>query len=234
MSDLVYRLRRFWYSGFSRGTILTTLIVGSNLAVFVVQLVWHYYYRSEAFDDQFALSHQGLAAGHWWQLLSYGWLHSETLLIHILFNMLMVYNLGRELEWPLGPFRYLGLYLGSVLAAAGVWLLFDPHNQDAIEGASGAVFGLVAAFGFYDPKRVLRVWVMMVIPLTMSARTLALLLIGFEALCQARGWLPEIGHLAHLGGALFGFLFIQLWKRRRPPVQPFNAYKSVPEPPGKS
>jgi len=229
VSDAIYRLRRFWYGGFSRGNVLTTLIIGSNLAVFVVQLVWHYYYQSNGFDDRFALSRQGLAQGHYWQLLTYGWLHSETLLIHILFNMLMVQTLGRVLEWPLGPFGYLLLYFGSVLAAAGVWLLFDPHSQDAIEGASGAVFGLVAALGFYEPKRMFNVLLLFVLPLRISARMLAILLIGIEVLCQVKGWLPEIGHLAHLGGALFGLVFILIWKRRRPPVQP---YKSVSPPPG--
>jgi len=223
ISDTLHCLRRFWHDAFSRGKVLTTLIVASNIAVFLLELLWHYYYHSGWFHDTFAISRQGLAEGHYWQLLSYAWIHYETRIvfgipIHITWNMMMIYILGRQLELPLGPVPYLILYIGSVLAAMGFWFLLcprllDSNSQWSACGASGALYGLVGAFGFIDPKRVLRVSVMFGLHLQMSTQTLALLLIGIEVLCQVRGWMPDVCHLAHLGGALFGLIFILIWKQ---------------------
>jgi len=231
-SDFGTRARFFSREHFQRGNILTTTIVATTVAVFLVQLYYLYVLHSDWFSDTFALSHQGLKAGHYWQLVTYAWLHSERLIIHILFNMLIVYSLGRALEWPLGPLRFLGLYFGAAVAAAITWLIWGASDA-GIEGASGAAFGLVAAYAVHDPRRVLRVWVMMVLPIQMTARTLALVLVGFEALCQLNGWFPSIGHTAHLGGAFFGWIYMRWLKRTPPPeIGAFSDYKSTPQPPG--
>ena len=226
--EWTYRVRRFWWTHFSPGTRLTSLIVWSAVAAYACQLYFFYRLRSAWVDDTFALSRAGLASGAYWQLLTYAWLHSVVLPIHILFNMAMVYSLGRELEWPLGPWRYLVLYIGSVLAAAFVWLAWTRSPDAGIEGASGAVFGLLAAFACYDPQRVLKVWILFLVPVVMRARTLALVTIGFEVVCQAMGWLHGIAHLGHLGGAAFGFLAMQFWKVRRPPSPGIDSFLQTP------
>ena len=224
-----YRLRRFWWGHFSPGVRLTTLIVWSNVAVFAVQLFFHYGLRSERVDDLFALFPGDLDAGRYWRLVTYAWLHSTTLFLHILFNMTMVYSLGRELEWPLGTVRFLTLYFGSLIAAALVWLVWDGRTDAGVEGASGAVFGLLAAYGCYDPQRVLRVWIMLLIPVTMRARTLALTIVGFEVVCQFTGWLSGIAHSAHLGGALFGFLFMKFWHPAKPAPVHTDSFSKEPQ-----
>lgn len=232
---------------------LTQAVIWSCVAVFLVQVFYFHFQRTNVFDDFFALSREGLAHHRYWQLVTYAWLHSETLTvfgivpIHILFNLLMVRFLGPELELALGRVRFAVLYLGSVVAAGAVWLLWDGAKApgEAVLGASGAVFGLMAAYACYDPRRPLQVWLLFIIPIRTSAGILVGVLVGNELLAQILGvdpvaalmgfFLPSvssasIGHSAHLGGALFGFLAMLLWRKHRPPVEPaaFSGYHAAP------
>jgi membrane associated rhomboid family serine protease len=82
-----------------------------------------------------------VAEGEWYRLVTCGFLHAS--LVHIGFNMLLLYFLGRLLEPALGTPRFLALYFASLLAGSLGALVLDP---DALTlGASGAVFGLIAA-----------------------------------------------------------------------------------------
>ena len=83
----------------------------------------------------------GLAAGEWWRLVTAGFLHAG--IIHIGFNMLLLWWFGSELERGLGRLRFLAIYFVSLLAGSAGAILLDP--QVATVGASGAVFGLFGA-----------------------------------------------------------------------------------------
>jgi membrane associated rhomboid family serine protease len=84
----------------------------------------------------------GLAAGDWWEPLTSMFTHVEVL--HIGFNMLALWILGPQLEMALGRLRYVGLYLLSgLVGSAAVYLLSDAGTPSL--GASGAIFGLMAA-----------------------------------------------------------------------------------------
>jgi membrane associated rhomboid family serine protease len=83
----------------------------------------------------------GLAAGEWWRLVTAGFLHAG--LIHLGFNMLLLWWFGSELERGLGRMRFLAIYTVSLLAGSAGAILVDP--QVATVGASGAVFGLFGA-----------------------------------------------------------------------------------------
>jgi len=90
----------------------------------------------------FALQGLSVADGEWYRLISGGFLHAS--LLHIGFNMLLLFLLGRMLEPALGTPRFLALYFASLLAGAfGALLLSDPWVFTV--GASGAVFGLFGA-----------------------------------------------------------------------------------------
>ena len=80
-------------------------------------------------------------AGEWWRLVTYGFLHAG--LLHIGFNMLLLWLFGREMEPQLGTPRFLGIYFSSLLAGAFGALLVSPNA--ATVGASGAIFGLMGA-----------------------------------------------------------------------------------------
>lgn len=83
-----------------------------------------------------------VAGGDWWRPLTSGFLHYGPL--HLVFNMLALWWLGRELEPVLGRARFLAVYLVSLLGGSAAVMLFSPANS-LVAGASGAVFGLMGA-----------------------------------------------------------------------------------------
>jgi membrane associated rhomboid family serine protease len=84
----------------------------------------------------------GVAAGEWWRLVTAMFLHYGVL--HLLLNMMLLWQLGRYLEAQLGPIRFTALYLLAGFGGNVAAYVFTPQNQPAA-GASTAVFGLVAA-----------------------------------------------------------------------------------------
>ena len=78
--------------------------------------------------------------GEWWRVLTSGFLHIGP--IHLLFNMMALWVLGRDLETVLGRGRFLALYLVSLLGGAAAVMLFYAPDEP-VAGASGAVFGLM-------------------------------------------------------------------------------------------
>jgi membrane associated rhomboid family serine protease len=84
---------------------------------------------------------QGVAHGQWWRILTGGFLHEN--IIHIAFNMYVLYVLGQMLEPVLGRFKFALVYLVSLLAGSLGALIVSPHSLTV--GASGAVFGLLGA-----------------------------------------------------------------------------------------
>lgn len=199
----------YWYSQYppyrQRSSLATKIIVGSTIAVFFVQLYFHFILHSGAFEGLMAFSDYSFDNGDYWQVISYAWIHSVTLPIHILFNMLMVWVLGSEIERILGSWRFVVLYLGGAIAAALTFLVWNYYPGEAVAGASGSAFALLTAFAVLCPRRRLSV-ILIVIPMRLQARWLAVLICGIELVCQLFGFLPFISHSAHLGGALFGAL----------------------------
>ena len=88
-----------------------------------------------------ALYGPAVEAGDWWRLVTAGFMHAGVL--HILFNMYVLYWLGTMLEPALGHARFLGLYFASLLCGSLGVLLLSPNSVTV--GASGAVFGLMGA-----------------------------------------------------------------------------------------
>src|SRR5687767_2387482 len=89
----------------------------------------------------------GVAEGEYYRIITGGFLHSG--LIHLAINMLALYFLGRLLEPAVGPWRFAGIYVVSLLGGSLGALILSP--DDLTVGASGAVFGLMAA-GFIEAR----------------------------------------------------------------------------------
>ncbi|HET6999649.1 MAG TPA: rhomboid family intramembrane serine protease [Solirubrobacterales bacterium] len=89
----------------------------------------------------FGLFGPSVAEGEWYRMVTSGFLHAS--LIHIGFNMLLLFFLGRLLEPALGTPRFVAIYFASLLAGSFGALLLDPNALTV--GASGAVFGLIGA-----------------------------------------------------------------------------------------
>jgi membrane associated rhomboid family serine protease len=139
-----------------------------------------------------------------WQLISYQFMHGGF--SHIFFNMLMLWMFGMEIENYWGSKKFLFYYLlcGVVAGIAQLFLppLFGLPPAQTV-GASGAVFGVMVAFALMFPDRYIFLWFL--IPVK------AKYLIGFLIIIEVM-WIGNAGsnvaHLAHLGGALAGLLFI--------------------------
>jgi membrane associated rhomboid family serine protease len=125
-------------------------------------------------------------AGEWWRVVTSGFLHIGP--IHLLFNMMALWVLGRDLETVLGRGRFLAVYFVSLLGgAAAVMLFYAPDER--VAGASGAVFGLMGALVVV--LRRLRVPAGQVVGL-----------IGINVLISFL--IPGISLIGHLGGLVVG------------------------------
>mgnify|MGYP001820714048 FL=1 len=144
-----------------------------------------------------------------WQLLTYGFLHGS--LMHIAFNMFMLWMFGRELELVYGPRRFIAYYLTCVVGA-GLVQLIVAATQGGIYptvGASGGVFGLLLLFGMTFPNRMI---MLLFPPVPMKAKYMVIVFGLLELYLGVSGRSPGIANFAHLGGMLFGFIMIQRWK----------------------
>lgn len=177
-----------------------------NIGVFIVGLLLspHLPAGTSPLQQSFGLSRDGMAAGKIWQLLTYMFLHGSFM--HILGNMLGLFFFGSELESRLGSRRFLLLYLGGGAAGGLGWLLLSATGGDVCIGASGAVLAVIGAFAALYPTRQITLLVFYVLPVTLKARTLALL-IGGISLLLLRSGAGGIAHAAHLAGGAAGYLY---------------------------
>ena len=136
-----------------------------------------------------------------WQPVTYLFIHGD--LGHILVNMFMLWMFGAEMERIWGTRRFLKYYFLTGVGAGIVTCFFSP--QSLTIGASGAVFGVMLAYGLTFPNRQILFW--FVFP--MKAKHFVLLMGGIELLASA-SWVSDgIGHFAHLGGMLFGYIYLK-------------------------
>lgn len=203
-----------WLIGLCVGTWLIFQVIGEG-----------YILRSMAFTYTFGLVPENFLTKFFvWEPLTYMFLHSRNV-FHVVFNMLLVWWLGAELETRWGSRFFLIYYLVSgigagliycfavlayVLLGGGASAMLSP-----VIGASGAVFGLMLAYGIIFGERI--VYFMMVFP--MRAKYFVMILGAVETVTLLNNGLAnEVSNLAHLGGLVSGFLFLQIytrWKQRR-------------------
>ncbi len=155
-------------------------------------------------------------AFHVWQLLTYGFLHGNG--THLFFNMFALYMFGSEIERLFGPKRYLIYYLWCVVGAAAMHLIIVTMSNlppSPTVGASGAVFGLLLAYGMAYPQRML---ILIFPPIPMRAWLFVTLYGLFELYMGVTQTQQGVAHFAHLGGMATGFVIIRYWRaidRRR-------------------
>lgn len=163
---------------------------------------------------------------HSYQVVTYMFLHGG--LEHLFFNMFALWMFGRSLEWELSSPRFLTYYLvcgiGAALLQLGVgWIEYTSvvasHGRYAAQlllqiptvGASGAIFGLLLAFGLLHPNAII---LLIFPPIPIKAKWFVLIYGLIELFLGMSGRQPGVAHYAHLGGMLWGFLLLWYWKRR--------------------
>lgn len=187
------------------------ILIAANVLVFVLQSL-----SKGALDELFALwplqPIEGQSYFHWWQIITYAFLHSTDNITHLLFNMLGLWMFGAEVERYVGPRRLLACYFASVVTAA-LSQLFIPmlfgSPPAATIGASGGVFGLLLAYAFLFPRRKV---IPLIPPIPMPAWLFAAFYAGVELFLGVTGTLSGIAHFAHLGGMVGSALVIMQWR----------------------
>jgi membrane associated rhomboid family serine protease len=158
---------------------------------------------------------------HLWQLVTYAFLHGS--LAHIFFNMFALYMFGGALEVYWGVPRFLQYYFACVVAAGAVQLATTwlSGSYESTIGASGAVFGLLLAFGFNFPRQRI---LLLIPPIPMPAWLFVTLYGVIELFFGVAGIQANVAHFAHLGGMLGGAVVMLWWRledrlrgARRPP-----------------
>jgi len=196
---------------------LTRILIGINVAVFLLQ----------------AITGPGLFAnlalwpvGHFvvpqfdnpvgfrvWQLITCGFLHASFL--HLAINMYALWMFGSDVERALGPKHYLTLYFASLLSSSVTQLIVVSMMTSTgvypTVGASGAIFGILLAFGLLFPRRTI---VLLIPPIPMPAIVFVILFALFELFSGVFGTNQGVAHFAHLGGMIGAFLTLRHWRGR--------------------
>ena len=145
------------------------------------------------------------------QLITYMFMHANF--SHIFFNMFALWMFGRTLEYELGQKRFLTYYMVCGIGAALIQYLTALAFGEfplVLVGASGAVMGLLLAFGVLHPNAVI---MLLIPPIPMKAKWFVVIYGVIELFLGWRG-VGNVAHFAHVGGMLWGFLLLQWWKQR--------------------
>lgn len=211
-----------------------------NTLVFLTTLVLQKFNIN--LDYTLALFHPASPFFHWWQLITYLFMHGGWM--HLIFNMFALWMFGNVIENVLGPKRFLIFYfvcgIGAALCQIGV---FTIEHYDAIHwfsslgagtqeqmlsyfkstgmgdprmgplviptlGASGAIFGVLFAFGYLFPN--MPIYMYFLFPI--KAKWFVTIYAAIELFSGLGGYESGVAHFAHLGGILFAFILLRIWR----------------------
>ena len=200
---------------------VTRNLLIANVVVFLLQQVFgnallQYFALWPWGPDQVFQAGQGLVSIGFrpWQLITYAFMHGSV--THILFNMIALYMFGGTIERTFGARNFTVYYFVCAIVAAVAQLIvvhWFTHGFYPTLGASGAIFGLLLAFGMlYPHEKVMLIF----LPVPMPAW---LFVIGYavvELVMGVTGTQAGVAHFAHLGGMLGGYVLIEYWRGRLP------------------
>lgn len=157
-----------------------------------------------------------------YQIVTHMFMHGGF--THLLFNMFAIFMFGPPVEATWGPQRFLTYYFITGFGALALYLLvkyFEIQNAATPEeayvlintpmlGASGAVFGLLTAYGMLFPNSVIQ---LLIPPIPLKAKYFVVIYAVLELFLGLSRFNTGVAHFAHVGGALFGFLLIVFWRQ---------------------
>ncbi len=196
------------------------LIANAFVWLIGVVILQGFVLKNNMLFDLFGLSGSGvLQSFNLWQPITYMFLHSESIW-HILFNGLIIWFVGSELEKIWGPREFLRyyltcgigagfLYIFAISLAVNVFGLNQGFMSVPTIGASGAVFGLLMAYGLIFGERV--IYFMMLFPMKAKFFILILAIVEVFTLITS-GFGGAVNNTAHLGGFVVGLIYIYLGK----------------------
>lgn len=199
---------------------LAELVLG-RFGIDIINMLGMHYYEASGF--------------HIWQLITYAFLHDSSSIGHLFFNMFALFMFGIAIERTWGGKRYLIFYLVCALTAAiSQQVVWFSQYHDVLQyasvsfpngstlpseiflnglntiGASGAVFGILLAFGMLFPNMPLYIFF---IPIPVKAKYFVIVYGLLELWAGINPGSDGIAHFAHIGGMIGGFLLILWWRR---------------------
>ena len=202
--------------------VVKNLIIANCVALLATELLPF----GNAIVSRFALFNIESPLFHSYQVFTYMFLHGGV--SHLFFNMFALWMFGRQLEYELGSQRFFTYYMvcgiGAALLQLGVGYAEYIHavaangfygSLDLLRiptvGASGAVFGLLLAFGVLHPNNV----IMLVFPpVAMKAKWFVVIYGLLELFFGLSGFQSGVAHFAHLGGMLWGLALLRWWRKK--------------------
>jgi membrane associated rhomboid family serine protease len=208
---------RYQYTspGFRRGFSRPTFTIPSGVKLLVIINIVVFILTELSGQRNMLFSSFGLVPNQvWtnfkvWQLFTYLFVHGGFL--HIFFNMFVLWMFGKDLEIQWGKNEFLLFYFTCGIGAGLMTVLFSINSIVPIVGASGAIYGLLVAYGFTYPNRM--VYLYGLFPLKVKYMVLGLGVIAFFASLSANQ--SNVSHITHLSGMIIGVLYIYFilnWK----------------------
>ena len=218
---------------FGPNTQVLTWLLLSNIVIYITDLFISKYVPGSTtgemtfLQQHFALSIDNLQGFKVWTLITYGFLHNTDfpLHLHIIFNLLLIYFMGRNLEAILGSRRFAGLYFLSLFMGGLLWAFIhsvpDPNVHPLVVGASAGAYGLLIYFCCMQPNRPLTFLLFFIIPITLKPKWIIggviayefATTIYYEVMGNPGG---TIAHSAHLGGIIGALIAFWMFTRYQP------------------
>ena len=222
---------------YRRNSILATLPPATLNLIIINGLVW----LAELVFLRFGYNLIDLLGMHYfeapnfsfWQLITYALLHDDSSISHLFFNMFALFMFGGQIERLWGSRRFLIFYGVCALTAAItqqiVWY-FGLHEMALLSGgyateqyvtvgASGAIFGLLLAFGMLFPNAAIFIFF---IPIPIKAKYFVVFYGIIELLLGIKGMASGVAHFAHVGGMIGGLILVLLWRKKGKISGPYN------------
>ena len=202
--------------------VVKNIIIANCVALIATTLLP----MSDKIIEYFALFNVESPFFHSYQVFTYMFLHGS--LSHLFFNMFALWMFGKTLEQEMGSARFFTYYMvcgiGAAILQLGVGYAEYAHAVKAMGeygamvllqiptvGASGAVFGLLLAFGVLHPNSTI---MLMFPPIAMKAKWFVVVYGLIELFFGLSGYHSGVAHFAHLGGMLWGFALLYWWRKR--------------------
>jgi len=195
MNHYGYRSLSF---GPGRITKAVKYLLLANVGVFFLELLW-----GAELIYIFGLTPALVKKGFIWQIFTYMFLHGG--LFHILFNMFVLWMFGCDIERAWGTKEFLKYYFITGVGAGFFTFFLSFNSHIPTIGASGAIFGILVAFAMMFPDR--PVYLYFLFPI--KAKYLVVFFAVIEFFASFRHTSDGIGHFAHLGGMVIGYIYIK-------------------------
>lgn len=203
----------------SQFTVVAVIVI-INIAVCIAS-----FFYTDTIQLYGALTLRTLFLHEYWRFFTYMWIHADPLgwgILHIVFNMATLLMFAPHVERLIGRISFAFIYLlGGFTSAAFFFLEYWIRSHfsfllmsllpQAVIGASGAVVCIIAVFSSLYPDT--RVYIFP-IPFPMRVRTAVIAFVVVSASLMFYPPLAFIGHSAHIGGILTGFVYAWIWKKR--------------------